>query len=222
MTASAISGEADAKPAGKRRPRPRAGLARTKPGLLATIVLALFAGPTCAQEITPDPQAWRPLSYADLRRPSGATRTYSDIWKDAIEENNRVYLARGDTRFRDANAPATEAHYVIWSPRKSVVLSILNTATGCTLKEVHPSSGATVKLCPLRLAIYEGVTVRTLDGGRSCFLELAVSDTGPRPESTRAAAYGSYEPATKVARLGLVIEGQAVEGCSLNVPLSTS
>lgn len=222
MTARAIWGDVRGTTAGTRRPRQPAGLVRTGPGLLATIALALSATATWAQEITPDPQAWRPLSYADLRQPSGTTRTYSDIWKDAIEENNRLYVARGDTRFRDANAPATEAHYVIWSRRRSVVVSVLNTATGCTLKEVHPSLSVSVKLCPLRLAIYEGVTVRTLDGGRACFLELAASDAGLRPEPTRAAAYGSYEPATKVARLGLVIEGQAVDGCSLNVPLPSS
>lgn len=172
-----------------------------------------------AQEITPDPQAWRPLSYADLQRPSDATRTYAGIWRDAIEENNRVYLSRGDARFRDGNAPVTEAHYVIWSPRKSVVLSVLNTATGCTLKEVRAAARASVKLCPMRLAIYEGVTVRTMQGGQACFLELTAPPAGSPPESSRAAVYGSYDPATKVVKMGLVIEGQAVDGCSFNVPL---
>ena len=172
-----------------------------------------------AQEITPDPQAWRPLAYADLQRPSDVTRTYADIWRDAIEENNRVYLSRGDTRFRDANAPVTEAHFVIWSPSKSVVLSVLNTATGCTLKEVRTAARSTVKLCPLRVAIYEGVTVRTMEGGQACFLELAVPPAGSPPEPSRAAAYGSYDSAAKVVKVGLVIEGRAVDGCSLNVPL---
>ncbi|WP_375459306.1 hypothetical protein [uncultured Enterovirga sp.] len=180
----------------------------------------MMAVPGHAQEITPDPQAWRPLAYADLQRPSDATRTYADIWRDAIEENNRVYLSRGDTRFRDGNAPVTEAHFVIWSPRKSVVVTILNTATGCTLKEVGASARATVKLCPMRLAIYEGVMVRTMDGGPACFLELVTPITGSTSEQSRAAAYGSYDPAAKVVKIGLVVEGRAVDGCSLNVPLS--
>ena len=189
---------------------------------LAMVALVILAESALAQDITPDPQAWRPLSYADLRRPSAATRTYADIWKDAIDENNRIYLARGDTRFQDANAPAAEAHYVIWSARKSVVLSVLNTATGCALKEAHAATRATVKLCPLRLAIYEGVTVRTMDGGRACFLELAMRDASSSLEPNRAAAYGSYDPGARTVKLGLVIDGRAVDGCSVNIPLDRS
>ena len=191
-----------------------------RPWLNASALSVMMAVPGHALDITPDPQAWRPLSYADLQRPSDTTRTYADIWRDAIEENNRVYLTRGDTRFRDGNAPVTEAHFVIWSPRKSVVVTILNTATGCTLKEVGASAQATVKLCPMRLAIYEGVMVRTMDGGRACFLEL-VAPAGSPAQPGAAAAYGSYDPVTKVVKIGLVVEGRAVDGCSLNVPLST-
>lgn len=189
---------------------------------VVAVALALAVAPARAQDVTVDPQAWRPLSYADLRRPSATTRTYAEIWQDALDENNRLYLARGDVRFQDGNAPATEAHYVIWSARRSVVLSILNTATGCTLKEAQAAAGVSVKLCPLRLAVYEGVTVRTMDGGRACFLELAPPEAGSSPAPTRAAAYGSYDPAAKTVKLGLVIEGRAVEGCSLNIPLDRS
>lgn len=183
---------------------------------------ALISGiwSVAAQEVTPDPKAWRPLAYADLRQPSGSALTYADIWRDALEENNRVYLARGDTRFRNSNAPATEAHYVIWSRARSVVLSILNTATGCTLKEVRAGAGASVKLCPMRLAIYEGVRVTTLDGGQACFLELGPGAAGEAPDPNRAAAYASYDPAARTVKLGLVVEHQPVDGCSHDVPLT--
>ncbi|MFD2029334.1 hypothetical protein ACFSKM_01455 [Ancylobacter dichloromethanicus] len=126
------------------------------------------------------------MSYADLQQATADTATYADIWKDAIEDNNRAYLARGDTRYASANAPATEAHFVIWSARKAVVLSILNTATGCTLKEVQASARATIKLCPLRIAIYEGIQVRTLDGG------APASSNSRRPR--RAHPWTSPEP----------------------------
>ena len=42
-----------------------------------------------AQSLTPDPGTWRPMSYADLQRPSQVTATYTDIWKDAIEEDRK-------------------------------------------------------------------------------------------------------------------------------------
>ena len=164
-----------------------------------------------------DPRLAPRLAYADLRQPSGSALTYADIWRDALEENNRVYLARGDTRFRASNAPATEAHYVIWSSAKSVVLSILNTVTGCTLKEVRAGTGTSVKLCPMRLAIYEGVRVTTLDGGQACFLELG---PGAATDPSRAAAYASYDPAARTVKLGLVVDHQPVEGCSHDVPLT--
>lgn len=171
-----------------------------------------------AQSLTPDPGAWRPMSYADLQKPSPQTATYLDIWKDAIDVNNRAYKARGDQRFTNSNAPATEAHFVIWSSTKSVVLSILNTVTGCTLKELRAAAGATVKLCPLRIAIYEGLQVRTLDGGRACFLELASPVAGASGDP-QAASYASYDVATKTVKTGLIIDHQAVDGCSQNITL---
>ena len=197
-----------------------AGVPASQWAVLAAILVTMMPiAAATAQELTPDPTAWRPLAYSDLRRPSAVTRTYADIWKDALDENNRVYLARGDSRFQTSNAPATEAHFVIWSTRKSVVLSILNTATGCALKEFHAAARATIRLCPLRVAIYEGVQVRTLDGGRTCFLELAAPVPGENADPNRAVAYGSYDPSTKVVRTGLVIDHRAIDGCSHEIPL---
>jgi hypothetical protein len=172
-----------------------------------------------AQSLTPDPGAWRPMSYVNLQTPAPQTATYLDIWKDAVEVNNRAYKARGDLRFSDRNAPATEAHFVIWSSAKSVVLSILDTVTGCTLKELRAAAGATVKLCPLRIAIYEGMQVRTLDGGRACFLELDPSAAGQRGDPGQVVSYASYDVATKTVKTGLIIDHQAVDGCSQNIAL---
>ena len=172
-----------------------------------------------AQTPTPDPAAWRPMAYADLQRPNPAIGTYADIWKDAIGRNNRAYKDRGDHRFADGNAPATEAHFVIWSTRKSVVLSTLDTATGCTLKVVHAAAHATIRTCPVRLAIYEGALVRTMDGGPGCYLERVTSPPSEAADLDRAAAYASYDPATRTLHTGLVIDHQAVEGCSQTIPL---
>lgn len=172
-----------------------------------------------AQTRTPDPAAWRPMSYADLQRPNPATATYADIWKDAIDRNNRAYADRGDHRFAEVNAPVTEAHFVIWSARKSVVLSVLDTVTGCTLKVVRAAAHATIRMCPMRLAIYEGALVRTMDGGLGCYLELGRTAAGEVADPDRAAAYASYEPATRTVHTGFVVDHEAVEGCSRNIPL---
>jgi hypothetical protein len=169
-----------------------------------------------AQSLTPDPGAWRPMSYANLQNPSPRSATYSDIWKDAIDANNRAYMARGDLRFANGNAPVTEAHFVIWSASRSVVLSVLNTAIACSTKQVAPDARATVKLCPMRIAIFEGVQVRTMDGGSGCFLEL---EAGARPDRKASAAYASYDTESKTVKIGMILNHQAVEGCSKSIPL---
>lgn len=172
-----------------------------------------------AQSITPDPGAWRPMSYANLQISTPQTATYIDIWKDIIDANNRAYKARGDLRFAGDNAPATEAHFVIWSRTKSVVLSILDTATGCTFKELRAVTGAAIKLCPLRIAIYEGMHVRTLDGGRACFLELTRAAAGKSDDPARAVSYASYDVISKTVKIGVVIDHGVVDGCSQNIGL---
>ncbi|MCP3477899.1 hypothetical protein NLM33_48380 (plasmid) [Bradyrhizobium sp. CCGUVB1N3] len=88
---------------------PGASAKRHGGALCAAVFLLAQGSPTGAQTPTPNPGAWRPLSYADLQRTTPATATYADVWRDAIE-----------------------AHFVIWSPKKSVVLSVLDTALACT------------------------------------------------------------------------------------------
>lgn len=167
-----------------------------------------------AQAVTADPGAWRSMSYANLQTPSAATATYVDIWKDAIDKNNRHYEERGDRRFSGGNAPVSEAHFVIWSSRRSVVFSVLDTASQCQPKAAFPDSGATVKLCPMRIAIYEGLQVRTMDGGKACFLEL------DQPSAAGSSgAYASYDTASRTLKTGLIVNHAAVDGCSFDVPL---
>ena len=167
-----------------------------------------------AQALTPDPGAWRPLAYANLQRPVPRDATYFDIWKDAIDANNRAYRTRGDRRFSHANAPASEAHFVIWSAKRSVVLSVLDTALGCS--EKARIAGAVVKLCPMRIAVYDGLRVRTLDAGRGCFIELAFGGT---LDPSRGADYGAYDVASRTLKIGAIVNHRAFDGCSFNIPL---
>lgn len=184
--------------------------------LLGLALLPIGAAPLLGQALTPDPGAWRPLAYSDLQRPAARSATYADIWKDQIEANNDAYRARGDRRFVDANAPATEAHFVIWSAKRSVVLSILNTALGCEEKERDRNAAVVVKLCPMRVAIYDALQVRTMEAGRACFIEPAAGTT-LKPQM--AAAYGAYDVVSKTLKLGLVVGHRPMDGCSFKVPL---
>jgi len=186
------------------------------PILLGLVLFPIGAAPLSGQALTPDPGAWRPLAYSDLQRPAARSATYADIWNDRIEANNDVYRARGDRRFVDGNAPATEAHFVIWSAKRSVVLSILNTALGCKDKARDRNAAVVVKLCPMRVAIYDGLQVRIMEAGQACFIESA---PGTTLNPQLAAAYGSYDLAGRTLKLGLVVSHQPIDGCSFNVPL---
>jgi hypothetical protein len=172
-----------------------------------------------AQALTPDPGAWRPLSYADLQAGSSATATYVDIWKDAIEANNRAYAAAGDKHYLSRNAPATEAHFVIWSIQKSVVFSVLDTANGCTTRYSDRAAGVTVKLCPVRIAQYQGAIVNTIGGGKACFLELEPSPKVAVVDRTSSAAYAAYDVETKSIKTGIIVNHKAVDGCSMSFSL---
>lgn len=173
-----------------------------------------------AQAPSPDPTAWRPFAYADLRNPSAATATYADLWREVLEGANKVHPAQADDlQLASGKAPATEAHFVIWSASRSVVLSVLDTVKGCTLKSHAPAAGAVIKLCPMRVAIYEGVTVRTFEAGRGCMLEQMGLSDHPTRTADRGAAYASYDVAARTIHVGLIVDHQTVQGCSLSVPL---
>lgn len=186
----------------------------------AGLIGALSCGisfPVAAQELTKNPGSWRPLAYADLQRPGKHNATWRDIWQDVIDANNGAYRARGDHRFAAGNAPATEMHFVIWSAKKSVAASVLNTALGCTEKIRDKKTNSIIKLCPMRLAIYDGLLVKTMDAGRACFVE---PEPGATLDSSRAGVYGAYDVKTKTLKLGMLVDHRAVEGCSFNIPLN--
>ncbi|MGN6097931.1 MAG: hypothetical protein ACTHP8_17065 [Bosea sp. (in: a-proteobacteria)] len=187
-----------------------------QPILLSLALIAIGSAPLSGQALTPHSGAWRPLAYSELRHPTSRSATYADIWADQIAANNEAYRARGDRRFTGGNAPATEAHFVVWSAKRSVVLTILNTALGCKEKARDHNTGIVIKLCPMRIAIYDGLQVQTMEAGRACFIEPAAGTT---LNPNRAAAYGAYDVASKALKVGLVISGHAIDGCSFNVPL---
>jgi hypothetical protein len=185
--------------------------------MLAALALSASTNLARSQALTPDPGAWRPLAYANLQKPSKRDATYVDIWKDAIDANNSAYLAHGDRRYSGVNAPAIEAHFVIWSAKRSVVLSLLDTALGCS--EKSRSASAVVKLCPMRVAIYEGLRVGALDAGRGCFVEPA---PGATINSSTSAAFAAYDAPARTLKIGVIVNSRAVDGCAFTIPLDRS
>lgn len=166
---------------------------------------------------------WRHLVYADLRLVGAANRPQAELWADKIEANNDHYARLGDRRFAGGNAPAVAAGFVVRSPERVVMLSLLNTASQCRTLQADARLRVAIRSCPMRLAIYETAGGenpggQVLDAGSACVLEYA--DPARALASDReAGAYAAYDPVSRSIRLGVILSGRAVPGCDLAVPV---
>ncbi|WP_330085232.1 hypothetical protein [Methylocystis iwaonis] len=183
---------------------------------VASIVASVAA---VGQERTPHPEKWRPIAYRDLQMPGPQDRLYVDLWADVIQLNNHRYLAAGDRRYGIGNAPVREAHVVVRGGDKAALLSILDTAADCAAVADDPAGGVSVKMCPMRLALWNGgqVSIRQAKG---CYLEPRAKERSfTTTDPSYAASYAAYDIATKSFRLGVILAHRAVERCSQTVPL---
>ena len=169
-----------------------------------------------AQTFTPNPEQWRPVHYFDLQLVSGDAAAYASIWADKLDENNRAYAAVGDRRFAVGNAPASEAHFAVNFTNKLAVLTVLNTATGCAKTQQYPAANATVKFCPLRLAVWQDGKL-SISQATGCYLELTFFNASPDP--TASVSYVSYDVSAKSFHTGMIVAHRAVAECSFTIPL---
>ena len=135
-----------------------------------------------------------------------------------IQSNNRRYLAAGDRRYAVGNAPVREAHVVVRGGDTGALLSILDTATDCAAVAKDPGGEVFVKMCPMRLALWNGAQA-TIRVAKGCYLEPSAKERSFSPDPSYAASYASYDVATKSIRLGVILAHRVVEQCSQTVPL---
>lgn len=183
------------------------------------LLLAFLPATGGAQELTPHPESWRPIVYRDLQVPGPEDRPYADLWADEIAKNNRRYKEAGDTRYYAVgNAPVREAHVVVRGGDKVALLSILNTATACSIVAGDELANIKVKLCPMRLAFWKGAS-STIRQGKGCYLEPGPRPQNFTPDPSFAVSYASYDVESKSIKLGVILAHQAVDACSQTVPL---
>ena len=195
---------------------PNRSASKRRRALLAATLCAAAAAQ--AQELTPHPENWRPIVYRDLQIPGPQDQIYAELWADVIQSNNRRYLAAGDRRFLLGNAPVREAHALVRGGDKVALLSILDTATHCVAVTRDPSSDLSVKMCPMRLAIWNGSST-TLREAKGCYLEPGAGARKSMANSSHAASYTSYDVVTKSIRLGVILGRRVIAKCSQTVPL---
>jgi hypothetical protein len=182
-------------------------------GLLAVAPVAQ------AQDASP-PDDWRPMIYLDLGQspPDLDAAPYAELWQSEIAANDKSYGDQGDTQYAGGHAPATEAHFVVRSTQRVAVLSMLDTATACTKNTADAALNASVKFCPLKVAIYEGGVVTTTVGRRGCFLELTRPLSG---DPSNSASYATYDVKTRSFRIGTLVNHEPVPGCVEVIPVDS-
>lgn len=167
----------------------------------------LGSAPTASRaENEPHPaKAWRPLTMVDLRLVGPNQMPTARLWHDRLGVPSRSKSAPLGATIGGQAAMA--ANLVIRSPEVVVMLSILQVEGACEPRAVAPQ----VLICPMRLLRFDpqGTTIRE---GKACFVDASAGSAAPR-------AYASYDPTTRVIRLGVVAGGEAVDGCSQSVPV---
>ncbi len=185
---------------------------------ILTMAACLAAAIATGEELTPHPENWRPIIYRDLQIPGPEDRVYFDLWADAIERNNRRYLATEDRRYAVGNAPVREAHVVVRGGDRVALVSILDTATGCAAVTRDTAKDISVKMCPMRLVFWSGPKA-TITEAKGCYLEAGSREGHFTVDPSYAVSYVSYDTAAKSIKLGVILAHHSVEQCSQTVPL---
>jgi len=176
-----------------------------------------FVSTLRAQQLTANPGAWRPLVHADLATELPDNLTYIDVWKDALVANNEAYEAKGAALVAGRNAPASDAHVVVRSSTRTVVLTTLDTEGGCKPAEFSYPSDVTIKLCPTRLVVFEGAIANTRQLPASCYLE---GDPKSSPTADDTASYAAFDTVTNTIKIGMIVNHRAIDECARFIPTS--
>jgi len=186
---------------------------------LAASVAASYAAPVLAETFTGDPEAWRPVYYTDLRLPTGEGQSYASIWQDKLDENNSQAQSDAvspNTSYAVGNHNAKEWHFTINFQTKLVALTVLNTPAGCTDEIVSPSLGTKIRVCPLRVATFEGEHYSVIEGA-GCYLEKT-ADRGAE-DSTATATYVSYDVNLRAFKTRFTVAHVEIPQCAQTILL---
>lgn len=172
---------------------------------LAMGMLGTAPTPSRAENAAHPAKAWRPLTMVDLRLVGPSQLPTARLWHDKLAVSSSSKIAPLSSPL--GRQAALAANIVIRSPETVVMLSILQVEGACEPLPVAPQ----VLICPMRLVRFDpnGTTIRE---GKACFVGASAGGAGPR-------AYASYDPRSRAIRLGVVVGGEAVEGCSQSVPV---
>ena len=188
--------------------------------------LVLLPATASPGSLTPDPERWRPVAYADLRLPHGEAESYASIWQDRLDESNSKPppapapgrpLPDPSLSYAVGNRGASEWHFTINFQTKLAALTVLDTPHVCTDEYPSPVAGVRIKVCPMRLAMFEADRYALVIDGAACFLEKQADAPIENSSATRTEV--SYDVAARAFHIRYTVSHMEIPQCAQTVPL---
>jgi hypothetical protein len=197
------------------------------PSLIAGLIL--LPATASPESFTRDPDRWRPVAYSDLRFPRGEAESYASIWQDRLDESNSKPppaplpvrpLPDPSLSYVVGNRGASEWHFTINFQTKLAALTVLDTPNVCTDEYPSPTLGVKIKVCPMRLAMFEADHYVLVIDGAACFLEKRPE--APVEDSSATCTEVSYDVATRAFKIRYAVSHTEIPQCAQTVPLHST
>lgn len=186
----------------------------------------LLPATASAESFTPDPERWRPVAYSDLRLPRGEAESYASIWQDRLDESNSKPppaplpgrpLTDPSLSYAVGNRGASEWHFTINFQTKLAALTVLDAPNVCTDEYPSPAVGVKIKVCPMRLAMFEADRYALVIDGAACFLEK--QPQAPIEDSSATRTEVSYDVAARAFKIRYTVSHVEIPQCGQTVLL---
>jgi hypothetical protein len=188
--------------------------------------LVLLPATAAPEPFTPDPERWRPVAYSDLRLPWGEAESYASIWQDRLDESNSKPppaslpgrpLTDPSFSYAVGNRGASEWHFTINFQTKLAALTVLDAPHVCTDEYPSPAAGVKIKVCPMRLAMFEGNRYALVIDGAACFLER--QPDAPVEDSSATRTEVAYDVDARAFKIRYTVSHVEIPQCAQTVPL---
>ena len=175
-----------------------------------------FIAPSSHAQTMPMTLDWQDARFTDLHFPNQNDKNFQDYWNDRIVANNQFYKDKGDTRFPVGNAPAVEAHFIVYNTKRAVIVSVLDSATTCKTAQSDVVTGITLKMCQARIITSNYAKVEVAEAGNVCFLEQGRANVA---KTSAGQMLFAFDEGSHAIRTAAYFKGQPHDDCFFNIPI---
>lgn len=143
------------------------------------------------------------------------------IWAKEIAENDRKYIVEniadpnGNSLLgKDGHAPARALYSVYQDGGRTVVASLLDTAKFCEDGPSDFNSTQIHSICPIRVTVVQGQTVKNADYQGGCFLDITYGNPPGGPDPATNASLTRYDRQAGVVELIAIRGNRSLPECA--------